>query len=179
MCWYSLHTQITRHNSIYCSSMNVCGLGNMSDSQTSVFFQHVINNFNIFATCCVFGRPEWCSSSTLFLPCLNLASQLFATLYAGGIVAQCIKHITMNRFARHFFKEQIFYNCAFFQFIHIYIIFYHSKYRLLNFVISQRQNDVNCINNYVNELSFSYCNEFNLYPKFPSEAGSFWNNPRM
>jgi len=31
---------------------------------------------------------------------------------------------------------------------------------------------------YVNELSFSYCNEFNLYPKFPSEAGNFWNNPR-
>jgi len=29
------------------------------------------------------------------------------------------------------------------------------------------------------ELSFSCCNEFNLYPKFPSEAGNFWNNPRI
>ena len=79
----------------------------------------------------------------------------------------------MNRFARHSLKENIFYNCAFFKFIHIYIIFYHSEYRLLNFVISQSQNDVICINNYyVNELPFSYCNEFNLYPEFPSEAGN-------
>jgi len=73
----------------------------------------------------------------------------------------------------------IFNNCAIFKFIHIYIIFYHSEYRLLNFVISQRQNDVICINNYVNELPFSYCNEFNLCPKFPSDAGNFWNNPRI
>ena len=125
------------------------------------------------------GHPEWCSSSTLFLPRLNSASQLVTTLYTGGIVAQCNKHITMNCFARHFFKEQVFYNCEFFKFIHIYIIFYHSEYHLLNFVISQCQNNVNCINNYVNELPFSYCNEFNLYPKFPSEAGNFWNNPSM
>jgi len=84
----------------------------------------------------------------------------------------------MNCFARHFFEEQIFYNCAFFKFIHIYVIFYHSEYRLLNFVISQRQNDVNCINNYINELCFSYSIEFNLYLEFPSKAGNFWNNPR-
>jgi len=128
------------------------------------------------------GCPERCSSSTLFLPRLNLASQLFTTPYAGGIVAQCSKYIIMSRFARHSFKEQIFYNCAFFKFIHIYIIFYHNEYCLLNFVISQRQNDVICINKinkYVNESSFNCCNEFNLHPKFPCEAGNVWNNLRM
>jgi len=26
-------------------------------------------------------------------------------------------------------------------------------------------------------VSFSCCNEFNSYPKIPSEAGNFWNNP--
>ena len=59
-----------------------------------------------------------------------------------------------------------------------YFLVYHSEYRVLNFVISQRQNDVICINNCVNELSFSYCIEFNLYSEFPSEAENFWNNPR-
>ena len=66
--------------------------------------------------------------------------------------------------------EVAFYNCVFFKFIHIYIIFYHSEYHLLNFVINQRQNGVICINNYVNELPFGCCGEFNLCPKFPSEA---------
>jgi len=32
---------------------------------------------------------------------------------------------------------------------------------------------------YANELSFSCCSEFNLRPKFPSEAGDFWNNPHI
>jgi len=38
---------------------------------------------------------------------------------------------------------------------------------------------LSCINKYVNELCFSCCSEFDLYPKFPSEAGNCWNNPRM
>ena len=62
------------------------------------------------------------------------------------------------------------------------MIFYHNEYCLINFVISQRQNDVICINKinkYVNESSFNCCNEFNLHPKFPCEAGNFWNNLRM
>ena len=25
-------------------------------------------------------------------------------------------------------------------------------------------------------VSFSCCNDFNSYPKIPSEAGNFWNN---
>ena len=79
----------------------------------------------------------------------------------------------MNRFARHSFKAEIFYNCTFFKFTHIYIIFYHSKYRLINFLISRRLNDVICINKHANELSFSCWNEFNLYPNFPFRPETF------
>jgi len=85
----------------------------------------------------------------------------------------------MNHFARHSFKEEIYYNCVFFQIYQYLYFFYNSEYCLLNFIISQCQNNVICINKYVNELSFSCCNEFNLYPKFPIEAENFWDNPRM
>jgi len=83
----------------------------------------------------------------------------------------------MNLVARHSSEEPIFITARFSNLSIFYIIFYHSEYDVLNIVINQLQNDVICINNYVNKLSFSCCSEFNLYPKFPSQAGNFRNNP--
>ena len=71
-----------------------------------------LSSFNISLTIWTFsllavflGRSEQCSPSTLFLPRLN-SYPAFHYAVCRGIVAQCSKHVTMNRFARHSLRNR-------------------------------------------------------------------------
>jgi len=39
---------------MYYAAVNASGLDYVSDSQMSVYIQHVIDNLNVFSTCCIF-----------------------------------------------------------------------------------------------------------------------------
>ena len=126
--------------------MNVCGLSNMSDSQTSVFFQHVIHNLKVFGTCCVFVASWTMLILDTVSPTLELGSQLFTTLYRRALSLNVVSASSWIALSDIPVRNKYFITAHFFKFIHIYIIFYRCEYRLLNFVINQHQNDVICIN---------------------------------
>jgi len=65
--------------------MNVWDLSSMSDSQTSFFFEHVINNLNVFGTRCVFGASWTMLILDTVSPAFELGSQLFTTLYRRAL----------------------------------------------------------------------------------------------
>jgi len=89
------------------------------------------------------GPLEWCSSSTVFLPRLNSASQLFTTLNAGALspnVASISSWIALP----HIPLRNIYFITARFSNLSIFTLF-SSEYHLLNFIINQRQNKVICV----------------------------------
>ena len=108
-------------NSIYCSSMNVCGLSNMSDSQTSVFFQHVINNLKVFATCCVFGASWTMLILDTVSPTFELSSQPFTTLYrpTGALSPNVVSISSWIALPDIPLRNRYFITARFLKFIHI------------------------------------------------------------